>query len=82
MRHDEGRLRVRVMTLQRTDLQLLLARKRFPEYAQVVAVRPRPMDATDADPARLHGVLSCTFSVSRSLLLRPSLHEENKPGLT
>ena len=73
MRRDERRLRVRVMTLQTTDLQLLLARKRFPEYTQVVAVRPRPMDGTDADPARLHGVLSCTFSVSRSLLSSQSL---------
>ena len=30
------------------------------------------MDATDADPARLNSVLSCTFSVSRSLLLSRS----------
>ena len=82
MRRDGRRLRVHVMTLQTTDLRLLLARKRFPEYPQVVQCVPRPMDVTDADPARLHGVLSCTFSVSRSLLLSRSLlaRVHNPPG--
>ena len=73
MRHDERRLRVRVMTLQTTDTASACAKKISGIRASCSCASPRPMDATDADPARLHGVLSCTFSVSRSLLLSRSL---------
>ena len=45
IRRDERRLRVRAMTLHMTDLQILLARKRFPEYAQVVAASVWPTEA-------------------------------------
>ena len=71
MHRDERRLRVHVMTLQTSDLQLLLSRKRFPEYGQVVAVRPM---ADGCDGCRSSTTsLSCTFSVSWSLLLSRSL---------
>ena len=57
MRRDERRLRMHIMTLQTTDLQLLLARRRFPEYGQVVAVCPK---ADGCDECRSSTTSRCT----------------------
>ena len=73
---DMRRLRVRGMTLQ---MPISTASACMKEISGIrasrgtqLAVRPTAEDTMYADAARLHGVLSCTFSVSRSLLVSRS----------